>query len=138
MWVKLAKCCMPVPGDEILGFITREDGVSVHRADCTNAENLRQKPDRLVEVSWTTPSADSSFLVAVHVEGLDRAGMLSDVSRVMTEHHSNILSMTATTNKDRVFTMRLQFETPDPTHLASLTNALKRIPGVYDAHRVKN
>ena len=138
MWVKLAKCCMPVPGDDILGFITREEGVSVHRSDCTNADNLRQKPDRLVEVSWATPSADSSFLVAVHVEGLDRAGMLSDVSRVMTEHHSNILSMSANTNKDRVFTMRLQFETPDPTHLASLTNALKRIPGVYDAHRVKS
>jgi GTP pyrophosphokinase len=136
--VKLAKCCMPVPGDEIIGFITREDGVSVHRADCTNADNLRGKPERLVEVSWATPSADSSFLVAVHVEGLDRAGLLSDVSRVMTEHHSNILSMSANTNKDRVFTMRLQFETPDPTHLASLTNALKRIPGVYEAHRVKS
>ena len=136
--VKLAKCCMPVPGDEIIGFITREEGVSVHRADCTNADNLRQKPDRLVEVSWATPSADSSFLVAVHVEGLDRAGLLSDVSRVMTEHHSNILSMTANTNKDRVFTMRLTFETPDPTHLASLTNALKRIPGVYEAHRMKS
>ncbi|MBK8446253.1 MAG: bifunctional (p)ppGpp synthetase/guanosine-3',5'-bis(diphosphate) 3'-pyrophosphohydrolase [Micropruina sp.] len=138
MWVKLAKCCMPVPGDDIIGFITREDGVSVHRADCTNADNLRQKPDRLVEVSWATPSADSSFLVAVHVEGLDRAGLLSDVSRVMTEHHSNILSMSANTSKDRVFTMRLQFETPDPTHLASLTNALKRIPGVYEATRIKS
>ncbi len=136
--VKLAKCCMPVPGDEIIGFITREEGVSVHRAVCTNADNLRPKPDRLVGVSWATPSADSSFLVAVHVEGLDRAGLLSDVSRVMTEHHSNILSMTANTNKDRVFTMRLTFETPDPTHLASLTNALKRIPGVYEAHRVKS
>ena len=138
MRVKLARCCMPVPGDEIIGFITREEGVSVHRADCTNADNLRLKPDRLVEVTWTTPSAESSFLVAVHVEGLDRAGLLSDVSRVMTEHHSNILSMTANTNKDRVFTMRLTFETPDPTHLASLTNALKRIPGVYEAHRTKS
>ena len=138
MWVKLAKCCMPVPGDDIIGFITREEGVSVHRTDCTNAENLRSKPDRLVEVSWATPSADSSFLVAVHVEGLDRSGLLSDVSRVMTEHHSNIISMSANTSKDRVFTMRLQFETPDPTHLASLTNALKRIPGVYEATRVKS
>ena len=138
MRVKLARCCMPVPGDEIIGFITREEGVSVHRADCTNADNLRLKPDRLVEVTWTTPSAESSFLVAVHVEGLDRAGLLSDVSRVMTEHHSNILSMTANTNKDRVFTMRLTFETPDPTHLASLTNALKPIPGVYEAHRTKS
>ncbi|MCW3157755.1 bifunctional (p)ppGpp synthetase/guanosine-3',5'-bis(diphosphate) 3'-pyrophosphohydrolase [Micropruina sp. KQZ13P-5] len=138
MWVKLAKCCMPVPGDDIIGFITREEGVSVHRSDCTNADNLRAKPDRLVEVSWATPSADSSFLVAVHVEGLDRSGLLSDVSRVMTEHHSNIISMSANTSKDRVFTMRLQFETPDPTHLASLTNALKRIPGVYEATRVKS
>ena len=99
---------------------------------------VRLEQQGLVEVSWATPSADSSFLVAVHVEGLDRAGLLSDVSRVMTEHHSNILSMSANTSKDRVFTMRLQFETPDPTHLASLTNALKRIPGVYEATRIKS
>ena len=75
--------------------------------------------------------------MALQLEGLDRTGLLSDVSRVMTEHRSNIVSMSATTAKDRVFRMRLSFETPDPTHLDSLTNALKRIPGVYDAHRIK-
>ena len=136
--VKLARCCTPVPGDEILGFITREEGVSVHRTDCTNAANLRQKADRLIDVEWApTGAGGASYMVSLHVEGLDRAGLLSDVSRVMTEHHSNILSMSATTDKERVFRMRLTFETPDPTHLDSLTNALKRISGVYDAHRIK-
>ena len=138
MWVKLAKCCTPVPGDDILGFITREEGVSVHRTDCTNAENLRQKPDRLIDVEWApTSAAGTNYMVSLHVEGLDRAGLLSEVSRVMTEHHSNILSMSATTDKDRVFRMRLTFETPDPTHLDSLTNALKRISGVYEARRIQ-
>ncbi len=139
LYVKLAKCCTPVPGDDILGFVTREDGVSVHRTDCTNAASLRGKPDRLIEVSWapTGTGGPGNFLVALQLEGLDRTGLLSDVSRVMTEHRSNIVSMSATTAKDRVFRMRLSFETPDPTHLDSLTNALKRIPGVYDAHRIK-
>jgi GTP pyrophosphokinase len=136
VWVKLAKCCMPVPGDPIIGFVTREEGVSVHREDCTNAASLLQKPDRIVDVAWAS-SPGTSFLVALHVEGLDRAGLLADVSRVMTEHHSNILQMTSTTTKDRVFRMRLQFETPDPTHLESLTGALRRIQGVYDVYRVR-
>ncbi len=139
LWVKLAKCCTPVPGDQILGFITREDGVSVHRTDCTNAANLREKPDRLIDVTWA-PSGTSgaTFLVALQIEGLDREGLLADVSNVMKEHRANILSMSANTHKTRVFQMRLTFETPDPTHLDSLTNALKRIDNVYDAYRIKS
>ena len=136
MWVKLARCCMPVPGDEILGFVTRESGVSVHRTDCTNAQNLKQTPDRLVEVAWA-PTATSSFLVALHVEGLDRTGILSEVTRVMSDHHISIMSANMTTSKDRTFRFRLTFETTDPKHLEHLIGAIRKVPGVYDVYRLK-
>ena len=137
VWVKLAKCCMPVPGDEILGFITRENGVSVHRVDCTNAQDLKSKPERLVEVSWA-PTSDSSFLVALHVEGLDRTGVLSEVTRAISDHHISILSATMTTAKDRTFRFRLTFETTDPKHLDHLIGAIRKVSGVYDVYRLKN
>ena len=137
MFSKLAKCCMPVPGDPILGFVTRGDGVSVHRSDCTNAANLQRTPERLVEVSWA-PTVDAAYLVAVQIEGIDRAGLLSDVTKVMSELKMSIVSVAAQATKDRVFTIRLSFETSDPRHLDNVVNALKRISGVYDVTRVKS
>jgi len=137
VWVKLAKCCMPVPGDDILGFITRENGVSVHRTDCTNAQDLLGKPDRLVEVSWA-PNSDSAFLVALHVEGLDRTGVLTEVTQAISDHHISILSATMTTAKDRTFRFRLTFETTDPKHLDHLIGAIRKVSGVYDVYRLKN
>ncbi len=137
VWVKLARCCMPVPGDEILGFVTRESGVSVHRVDCSNAADLRNQPDRLVEVAWA-PTASSSFLVALHVEGLDRTGILSDVTKVMGEHHISIQSATLNTAKDRTFKFRFTFETTDPKHLEHLIGAIKKVSGVYDVFRLKS
>ena len=135
VWVKLAKCCMPVPGDQILGFVTRENGVSVHRVDCTNAQDLLAKPDRLVEVSWA-PTADSSFRVALHVEGLDRTGVLSEVTKAISDHHISILSANMTTGKDRTFRFRLTFETTDPKHLDHLISAIRKVSGVYDVYRL--
>lgn len=136
VYTKLAKCCLPVPGDAIVGFVTRGDGVSVHREDCTNVASLRSMPDRMVQVSWA-PTSDAAFLVAVQLEGLDRAGMLADVSRVLSEMHMSIMSVSANTSRDHVFTMRLTFQTPDPRHLDTVVNSLRRIPGVYDVSRVK-
>lgn len=137
VWVKLARCCRPVPGDEIIGFVTRESGVSVHRADCTNAESLRAQPERLVEVSWA-PTAGSSFLVALHAEGLDRTGILSEVTNVMGEHHISIQSATLNTTKDHKFKFRFSFEITDLSHLDHLISAIRKVPGVYDAYRLKN
>ncbi|MDO5682761.1 MAG: bifunctional (p)ppGpp synthetase/guanosine-3',5'-bis(diphosphate) 3'-pyrophosphohydrolase [Propionibacteriaceae bacterium] len=136
LWVKLARCCTPVPGDEIMGFITRGQGVSVHRTDCTNADSLRSSPERLVEVSWA-PTAESSFLVAVQIEGLDRTGLLHDITRAVSDHHVSIVSATMTTDKQRVFKTRMTFETPDPKHLEALLQAVRRVPGVFDVFRVK-
>ncbi len=135
--VKLARCCTPVPGDEILGFITRANGVSVHRSDCKNADDLRGQAERLIEVSWDI-SAKSLFLVQIQIEALDRGGLLSDVTRVLSEHHVNILSASVSTRADRVALSRFVFEMSNPAALDSLLNAVRRIDNVYDVYRVSN
>ena len=135
VWVKLAKCCTPVPGDEILGFVTRGSGVSVHRTDCINVPGLREQPDRLVDVSWA-PTASSVFLVNIQVEALDRARLLSDVTRALSDTHVNILSASVTTTRDRIAMSRFTFEMADPKHLGSVIKAVRSVEGVYDAYRV--
>ena len=99
--VKLARCCTPVPGDRIIGFVTRGSGVSVHREDCKNVVQLKLEPERIMEVSWAA-SSKSIFLVQIQIEALDRSGLLSDVTRVLSEHHVNILSASVSTRSDRV------------------------------------
>ncbi len=133
--VKLAKCCMPVPGDPIVGFVTRGSGVSVHRVDCTNVEALRNDPDRLIDVQWA-PTTKSVFRVHIQVEALDRSGLLSDVTRVLSEHHVNILSATVSTTNDRLALSRFVFEMGDAVHLDRVLNAVRRIDAVYDVYRV--
>jgi GTP diphosphokinase / guanosine-3',5'-bis(diphosphate) 3'-diphosphatase len=135
VWVKLAKCCTPVPGDEILGFVTRGGGVSVHRRTCTNAASLLKEPDRLVEVEWA-PSTDSVFLVAIQVEALDRHRLLSDVTRVLSDERVNILSASVTTSRDRVAVSRFTFELGDAKHLGHLLRAIRNVEGVYDVYRI--
>jgi GTP pyrophosphokinase len=133
--VKLAKCCTPVPGDQIVGFVTRGSGVSVHRADCTNVKSLMSDPGRLIDVEWA-PTTKSVFLVQIQVEALDRSGLLSDVTRVLSEHHVNILSATVSTNDDRLAISRFVFEMGDTVHLDRVLNAVRRIEAVYDVYRV--
>jgi len=135
VWVKLAKCCTPVPGDGILGFVTRGNGVSVHRVDCANVASLRAQPDRVVEVEWA-PSAASVFLVAVQVEALDRSRLLADVTRVLSDQHVNILSASVTTTRDRVAVSRFTFEMGDPKHLGHVLKAVRGVEGVFDAYRI--
>jgi len=113
VWVKLARCCTPVPGDAVFGFVTRSGGVSVHREDCNNVSGLREEPDRIVEVEWA-PSTDSVFLVAIQVEALDRHRLLSDVTRVLSDERISILSASVTTSRDRVAVSRFTFELGDP------------------------
>ncbi len=135
VWVKLAKCCTPVPGDPILGFVTRGSGVSVHRKDCTNAESLMAQEDRLIDVEWA-PSASSVFLVQLQVEALDRNRLLSDVTRILSDHHVNILSASVQTSRDRVAISRFTFEMGDPGHLDHVIRAVRRIDGVFDVYRI--
>lgn len=136
LWVKLAKCCTPVPGDKIIGFVTRGHGVSVHRSDCVNAKNLGEnQPERLIEVRWADHQK-TSFMVQVQIEALDRGGLLSDVTRVLTDNHVNIISGNISTTKDRVAYSRWAFELADTSHLQNILNDLSRISGVFSATRV--
>jgi GTP diphosphokinase / guanosine-3',5'-bis(diphosphate) 3'-diphosphatase len=135
--VKLAKCCTPVPGDQIVGFVTRGAGVSVHRADCHNVSSLLTEPERMIEVEWA-PSSKSIFLVQIQVEALDRSGLLSDVTRVLSENHVNILSATVSTSSDRLALSRFVFEMGDTTHLDRVLNSVRRIDAVYDVYRVNS
>jgi GTP pyrophosphokinase len=131
---KMARCCTPVPGDAIVGFITRGDGVSVHRQDCSNVGGLN--PERVVDVEWSTDSK-GVFMVQIQVEALDRSGLLSDVTRVLTENHVNILSASVSTGRDRVALSKFVFEMADPGHLDHLLNQVRRIEAVYDVYRIK-
>ncbi|MEB3518599.1 RelA/SpoT family protein [Bifidobacterium breve] len=135
VWVKLARCCMPVPGDQIIGFITRNQGVSVHRTDCQNMIDLKNKqPERVVEVEWT--STKGLFMVKIQVEALDRRNLLSDVTRVLSDHGVNIISGTIATGSDRVATSQFSFEMADPQHLNTLLAAVRKIDGVFDVYRL--
>ena len=135
VWVKLARCCMPVPGDQIIGFVTRNQGVSVHRTDCQNMIDLKNKqPERVVEVEWT--STKGLFMVKIQVEALDRRNLLSDVTRVLSDHGVNIISGTIATGSDRVATSQFSFEMADPQHLNSLLAAVRKIDGVFDVYRI--
>ncbi|TFV66733.1 UNVERIFIED_ORG: bifunctional (p)ppGpp synthetase/guanosine-3',5'-bis(diphosphate) 3'-pyrophosphohydrolase [Bacillus sp. AZ43] len=135
VWAKLAKCCTPVPGDDILGFVTRGGGVSVHRTDCTNAADLQRKPERLVEVEWgSQPGA--MFLVAIQVEALDRHRLLSDVTKALADERVNILSASVQTSRDRVAISRFTFELADPAHLGAVLQTVRNVDGVFDVERV--
>ncbi len=134
VWVKLAKCCTPVPPDEILGFVTKGGGVSVHRVDCTNAKALQSQPERLQEVEWA-PTGQSSFLVNIQVEALDRARLLSDITMALSDAHVNILSASLSTTRDRVAKSQFTFEMAETKHLDQVLGAVLQVPGVFDAYR---
>jgi GTP pyrophosphokinase len=135
VWVRLSRCCTPVPGDEILGFVTKGQGVSVHRTDCPNVNSLRRQPERLIDVTWAEGKS-TSFVVAIQVEALDRTRLLSDVATVLSDNHVNILSATSATGKDRITRLRFTFELADIAHLSSVLATVKRVESVYDAYRV--
>ncbi|MEN9324737.1 MAG: hypothetical protein RL414_491 [Actinomycetota bacterium] len=136
--VKLARCCTPVPGDEIAGFVTRGSGVSVHRTDCINIVDLKaHQGDRIVKVNWNA-NAKSVFLVNIQVEALDRNRLLSDVTQALSDQHVNILNAAVSTSKDRIAVSRFTFEMADASHLDSVIAAVRSIQGVYDVYRVTN
>ncbi len=136
--VKLARCCAPVPGDQITGFITRGSGVSVHRTDCININDLKvHQGDRMVGVKWNL-SAKSTFLVNIQVEALDRARLLSDVTKALSDQHVNILSASVVTNKDQTAICKFSFEMADASHLDAVLSSVRLIEGVYDVDRVFN
>jgi GTP diphosphokinase / guanosine-3',5'-bis(diphosphate) 3'-diphosphatase len=134
--VRLSRCCTPVPGDEIIGFVTRGRGVSVHRADCSNAASLASRSrERLIEVEWDHRSS-GVFVATIEVVAIDRSRLLTDVSQVVSEHHLNILAANTQTDADRISRMRFDVELGDANHLESVLNSVRHLDAVYDAYRI--
>jgi len=134
--IRLSKCCTPVPGDEIMGFITRGRGVSVHRSDCANAGTFADdQSSRLVDVEWDGSATGTVFRASVEVVALDRSRLLRDVANELSEQHVNIVACSTHTGGDRIAKMRFEFELADPGHLEAVLRTIKKIDGVYDAYR---
>ncbi|MDY5153736.1 GTP pyrophosphokinase [Actinobaculum suis] len=133
--VKLAKCCTPLPNDKIVGFVTRGNGLSVHRADCPNVAQLQREPDRFIDVAWSDDS-EAVFVVQIQVDALDRQGLLSDISRVLLDNGVNLLGGNMTTTKERMSRSVFSFEMADTHHLRRILADLRSIEGVYDAYRI--
>jgi len=133
--VRLAKCCNPVPGDRIIGFVTRGRGVSVHRADCPNAADLLRTPERLLEVDWDLGS-ETTYQVEIYVEALDRLRLLQDVTAALAEAGVNILASSTTTHRDGLVDMRFLFELSDMNRLQEVFKDVRRVNGVFEARRM--
>ncbi len=134
--VHLAKCCTPVPGDQILGFVTQGRGVSVHRSDCSNAEALSERNnDRIIEVEWDA-SGEGVFRATLEVLAFDRSRLLVDITQAVSEHRLNIVAARTATTADRVSRMTFDIELADPSHLETLINSIRMLDGVFDAYRV--
>lgn len=135
VYVRLSQCCNPVPGDSIIGFITRGRGVSVHRTDCPNAADLKRDSDRLIEVKWAE-DISASFQVEIFVEAVDRLRLLQDVTVFLADQGVNILSCQTTTNRDDLVEMRFLFEVSDVERIDKILREILTVEGVFGARRV--
>jgi GTP pyrophosphokinase len=134
VWVRLARCCTPVPGDDILGFVTRGRGVSVHRTDCANAVALRSADERVIEATWD-PTVKGAVTVSVQVEAFDRPYLLRDVSAALSAEGINILGSSSWTGRDRVAVLRFDLELSDHSILDRVLRTVRKVESVYDAYR---
>lgn len=137
MLVQLAQCCLPVPGDPIVGYVTVGRGVSVHRADCTNVASLSARRERTVEVSWPLDRV-GAFVVWIQVEALDRARLLRDVTAVVSDTGGNITAASTNTTADRVAIIKYEVELSDPGQLPRLLTDIRGVDGVFTAFRLAN
>ena len=134
--VRLSRCCNPVPGDAIIGFVTRGRGVSVHRADCPNALDLKREPERIIDVEWEgRPSAEQSYKVEIFIEAIDRMNLLLDVTRVISEAGANVLSCQTNSHRDGVVDMRYLFQISDLSLIERTLQSLHEVEGVFEARR---
>ena len=135
--VRLSRCCNPVPGDDIIGFVTRGRGVSVHRRDCPNAGALMAQPERIMKVHWESDlPKNTSFKVEVYIEALDRLKLLSDVVLVLADMGANVLTCSTVSHRDGMVEMRFLFQVSDITHIDVILSKLKGLEGVFDARRM--
>jgi GTP diphosphokinase / guanosine-3',5'-bis(diphosphate) 3'-diphosphatase len=133
--VRLARCCNPVPGDKIIGFVTRGRGVSVHRLDCPNARELLSAPERIIDVEWDL-GTDTTYQVEIFIEALDRLRLLQDVTSALAESGVNIIASSTTTHRDGLVDMRFLFETGDLSRLDAVLREVRAVSGVFEARRM--
>ncbi len=133
--IRLAHCCNPVPGDKIVGFITRGRGVSIHRADCPNLQELHRFNERLIPVSWDE-KRKGPFQIEIRVEALDRTKLLRDVSTVLSDAGVNILSANVSTTKDGLAILRFVFEIGNLSLLKAIFQNIKKVESVFSVERV--
>ncbi len=135
--VRLSKCCSPVPGDDIIGFITKGRGVSVHRKDCINiVSEYDMIKDRLIEVSWDTGKEDVSYTTDISILAEDRKGLLVDVTRIMDEINVTVSSVSAKTGRDEIATVNLTVEINSIEQLEKTVKKLKAVEGIVDVYRI--
>ena len=134
--VRLARCCTPVPGDPIVGFLTRGRGVSVHRTDCPNAKVLGETDEERMAKVWWDDRQGGTFVAAIQIEALDRARLLRDVSSALSDQGVHILSSTTRTGKDGIATLAFSFELADPAHLVHVLTSVRGVESVFDAYRI--
>ncbi len=134
--VRFSKCCNPVPGDEIIGYITKGRGVSVHRSDCPNAKDLLSEPERLIEVEWNTKSL-VSYNADLQIKANDRQGLLAEITSIINENKINIVSFYSKTSKDKVANISFILEINDIEQLNKLIKKFKKLEGVIDVYRAK-
>jgi guanosine-3',5'-bis(diphosphate) 3'-pyrophosphohydrolase len=136
--VRFSKCCSPVPGDEIVGFVTRGRGISVHRTDCVNVMNLSETDRaRLIEAEWQKSEQDKNerYTVEIKIFGYNRTGLLVDISKIFTERKIDLSSLNCRVNKQGVATILLTFDVQGKEELASLTAKIRQIESVIDIQR---
>ncbi len=134
--VKLSKCCNPLPGDEIIGYITKGRGVSVHRKDCVNVKDLLKEENRIIDVSWVEEK-QASYNVDVEISANDRSGLLADITKALSTAKANIVGINAKTGKDRIAIIELTLETKNIDELNSILKAIRKVDSVYEVTRKK-
>ena len=134
--VKLSKCCNPLPGDEIIGYITKGRGVSVHRKDCVNVKDLLKEENRIIDVSWVEEK-QASYNVDIEISANDRSGLLADITKALSAAKANIVGINAKTGKDRIAIIELTLETKNIDELNSILKAVRKVDSVYEVTRKK-
>ncbi len=134
--VKLSKCCNPVPGDEIIGYITKGRGVSIHRKDCTNIDDLVNEESRIIDVAWADESSDS-YQVDIEIYANDRSGLLADIIRVIGNTQSKLIAVNSRANKDKTAITEITIEVENKDELKKVMNSLQKVDNVYEVKRRK-
>ena len=135
--VKFSRCCNPVPGDDIIGYITKGRGVSIHRTDCVNMQELLQDDNRIIDVAWYNEETKGSYNVDIEVFSNDRTGLLSDIVKEITSQKINIMGVNTKTSKERIATIDITLEVENIEQLTKVLKAIRKVDSVYEVKRKK-